>query len=67
MAVSSISVYSILLSGWASNSQYAFLGAVRAAAQMISYEVSLGIIILTVIISSDSFNLTGIVQAQEDI
>lgn len=67
MAVSSISVYAIIMSGWGSNSQYAFLGAIRAAAQMISYEVSLGIIILTVVISSGELNLTGIVRGQEDI
>jgi len=67
MAVSSISVYAIIMSGWGSNSQYAFIGAIRAAAQMISYEVSLGIIILTVVISSGEMNLTGIVQGQEEI
>jgi NADH-quinone oxidoreductase subunit H len=67
MAVSSISVYAIIMSGWGSNSQYAFIGAIRAAAQMISYEVSLGIIILTVVISSSEMNITGIVQGQEEI
>ena len=67
MAVSSISVYSIIMSGWGSNSQYAFLGAIRAAAQMISYEVSIGLIILTVVISSGELNLTGIVGGQEEI
>lgn len=67
MAVSSISVYSIIMSGWGSNSQYAFLGAIRAAAQMISYEVSIGLIILTVVISSGNLNLTGIVLGQQDI
>lgn len=67
MAVSSISVYSIIMSGWGSNSQYAFLGGIRAAAQMISYEVSMGLIILTVVISSGELNLTGIVEGQEDI
>ena len=67
MAVSSISVYAIIMSGWGSNSQYAFLGAIRAAAQMISYEVSIGLILLSVIISSGQFNLTGIVMAQSDI
>jgi len=50
-----------------SNSQYAFLGAIRAAAQMISYEVSIGLIILTVVISSGELNLTGIVLGQKDI
>lgn len=67
MAVSSIGTYSILISGWASNSQYAFIGAVRAAAQMISYEVSIGLIILAVVVSSGELNLTGIVRGQEEI
>ena len=67
MAVSSISVYSLIMSGWGSNSQYAFLGAIRASAQMISYEVSIGLIILSVVISSGELNLTGIITAQEDI
>jgi len=67
MAVSSISVYAIIMSGWGSNSQYAFLGAIRAAAQMISYEVSIGLIILTVVISSGELNLSGIVRGQEEI
>lgn len=67
MAVSSISVYAVIMSGWGSNSQYAFLGAIRAAAQMISYEVSLGLIILTVVISSGELNLTGIVESQKEI
>ena len=67
MAVSSISVYAIIMSGWGSNSQYAFLGAIRAAAQMISYEVSIGLIILAVVISSGELNLTGIVMGQAEI
>ena len=67
MAVSSISIYAVIMSGWGSNSQYAFLGAIRAAAQMISYEVSLGLIILTVVISSGELNLTGIVEGQKEI
>ncbi len=66
-AVSSISVYSILMSGWASNSKYAFFGAIRAAAQMISYEVSIGLIIISVIMCSGSLNLTQIVLAQKEI
>lgn len=66
-AVSSISVYAILLSGWASNSKYAFFGAIRAAAQMISYEVSMGLIIISVILCAGSLNLTAIVKAQEEI
>ncbi len=66
-AVSSISVYSILMSGWASNSKYAFFGAIRAAAQMISYEVSIGLIIITVVLCTGSLNLTSIVLAQKEI
>lgn len=66
-AVSSISVYSILMSGWSSNSKYAFFGAIRAAAQMISYEVSIGLIIISVIICAGSLNLTDIVMAQQEI
>jgi len=66
-AVSSISVYAILMSGWSSNSKYAFFGAIRAAAQMISYEVSMGLIILSVIICVGSLNITNIVLAQKDI
>ena len=65
-AVSSISVYAILMSGWASNSKYAFFGAIRAAAQMISYEVCIGLIILNVIVCVGSLNLTDIVLAQKD-
>jgi len=67
MAVSSISVYAILMSGWGSNSKYAFFGAVRAAAQMISYEVSIGLIIISVILCAGQLNLTGLVNSQEDI
>lgn len=63
-ALSSIGVYAILMSGWSSNSKYAFLGALRAAAQMISYEVSIGLIIISVILCSGSLNLTFIVNAQ---
>lgn len=64
-ALSSVNTYAILSSGWSSNSKYAFLGALRAAAQMISYEVSIGLIILSVIICSGSFNLTSIIQSQQ--
>ena len=63
-AVSSLSVYGIILSGWSSNSKYAFLGAIRSAAQMISYEVSIGFIVVTVVICAGSFNLSEIVLAQ---
>ena len=63
-AVSSLEVYGVIMGGWASNSKYAFLGSLRSAAQMISYEVSLGLIIIGIIISTGSMNLTAIVNAQ---
>nr|YP_001648571.1 NADH dehydrogenase subunit 1 [Ptilocaulis walpersi]ABW83892.1 NADH dehydrogenase subunit 1 [Ptilocaulis walpersi] len=66
-AVSSISVYAILMSGWSSNSKYSFLGAIRAAAQMISYEVSIGLIIISVILCVGSLNLSEIVLTQKKI
>lgn len=66
-AVSSISVYAILMSGWSSNSKYAFFGAIRAAAQMISYEVSLGLIIVSVILCVGDLNLLSIAHAQKDL
>ncbi|NCM97709.1 MAG: NADH-quinone oxidoreductase subunit NuoH [Rhodobacterales bacterium] len=62
--VSSLEVYGVIMGGWASNSKYPFLGALRSAAQMISYEVSLGLIIIGVIISTGSMNFSAIVQAQ---
>lgn len=65
-AVSSLGVYGIITSGWSSNSKYAFLGSLRSAAQMISYEVSIGLILLTVIITVGSLNLTDIVLAQSE-
>lgn len=65
-AVSSLSVYGIILAGWASNSKYALLGGVRSAAQMISYEVSIGLVIITVLIKADSLNLSHIINAQRD-
>ena len=64
-AISSLHVYAIIMGGWASNSKYPFLGALRSAAQMISYEVSLGFIIVGVLITTGSLNLSQIVQAQE--
>jgi len=64
-AVSSLEVYGVIMGGWASNSKYAFLGSLRSAAQMISYEVSLGLIIIGVIISTGSMNFSGIVAAQD--
>jgi len=66
-AVSSLSVYGIVLAGWASNSKYAFLGSLRSTSQMISYEVSIGFIILSVVVCAGSFNISEIVFAQEDI
>lgn len=64
LAVSSLGVYGIIMAGWASNSKYAFLGAVRSSAQMISYEVSMGLVIVTVLIVSGSLNLTDIIESQ---
>ncbi|MFD1627942.1 NADH-quinone oxidoreductase subunit NuoH [Azospirillum griseum] len=66
-AISSLGVYGIVMAGWASNSRYAFLGALRSAAQMVSYEVSMGLIIITVLLCVGSLNLTDIVRAQETI
>ncbi|WP_299140575.1 NADH-quinone oxidoreductase subunit NuoH [uncultured Tateyamaria sp.] len=64
-AVSSLEVYGVIMGGWASNSKYPFLGSLRSAAQMISYEVSIGLIIIGVIISTGSMNFSGIVTAQD--
>ena len=64
-AVSSLEVYGVIMGGWASNSKYPFLASLRSAAQMISYEVSLGLIIIGIIISTGSLNLTAIVNAQK--
>ena len=66
-AVSTLSVYGIIMGGWASNSKYPFLGAIRSAAQMISYEVSIGIIIINVLLCVGSLNLNKIVLAQENV
>jgi NADH-quinone oxidoreductase subunit H len=66
-AVSSLGVYGIITSGWASNSKYAFLGALRSTAQMVSYEVSIGLIIINVLLCAGSLNLSAIVFAQESI
>jgi len=66
-AVSSLGVYGIIIAGWASNSKYPFLGALRSAAQMVSYEVSMGLVIVTVLLCVGSMNLNAIVRAQETI
>ena len=66
-AVSSLGVYGIIMGGWASNSKYPFLGSIRSAAQMVSYEVSIGIIIINVLLCVGSLNLSDIVLAQEKI
>jgi NADH-quinone oxidoreductase subunit H len=66
-AISSLGVYGIIIAGWASNSKYAFLGALRSAAQMVSYEVSIGFVIITVLLCVGSLNLSAVVRAQEGL
>ena len=66
-AISSLGIYGIIVAGWSSNSRYAFLGSLRSAAQMISYEVSIGLIIISVLLSSGSLNLTDIVMGQQEM
>lgn len=66
-AISSLGVYGIIVAGWSSNSRYAFLGSLRSAAQMISYEVSIGLIIISILLSAGSLNLTEIVLSQSDM
>src|SRR5690606_6500161 len=64
MAITSLGVYGVIVAGWASNSKYAFLGALRAAAQMLSYELAIGFVFVTVLLVSGSLNLSGIVNGQ---
>ena len=67
LAISSLGIYGVLMGGWSSNSKYPFLGALRSAAQMVSYEVSIGLVIVTVLLCVGSLNLTDIVLAQETV
>ena len=67
LAASSLGVYGIILAGWSSNSKYPFFSAIRAAAQMVSYEVAIGFVLISVVLWSGTFNLTGIVEAQKGV
>jgi len=64
-AMSSLGVYGIIMSGWSSNSKYAFLGALRSTAQMVSYEVSIGFIMITIVVCCGSFNLQQLIEYQK--
>ncbi len=66
MAITSLGVYGVILAGWASNSKYAFLGAMRASAQMVSYELAIGFVLVTVLLVSGTLNMTGIVNKQDE-
>jgi len=67
LAVSSLGVYGVIIAGWASNSKYAFLGAIRSAAQMISYEIAIGLCIVCVLLTTGTLNLTEIINSQKDM
>jgi NADH-quinone oxidoreductase subunit H len=67
LAISSLGVYGVIIAGWASNSKYAFLGAIRSSAQMVSYEVSIGFVLITVLLLAGSLRLTDVVLAQKEL
>ncbi|MGK4455539.1 NADH-quinone oxidoreductase subunit H, partial [Klebsiella pneumoniae] len=67
LAASSLGVYGIILAGWSSNSKYPFFSAIRAAAQMVSYEVAIGFVLISVVLWAGSFNLQTIVEAQKNV
>jgi len=66
-AISSLSIYGIIMAGWSSNSKYAFLGALRSTSQMVSYEVSIGFVLLTIVVSVGSYDLSSIINSQKEI